>query len=121
MVKTIFEKALNLTSGQSLDIPIESKEHGLSFRTMFYRERKRFLEQGMHTDLVVGSIKEIDGSWVASIKCQEPLIMTLHKEDGTSEKLPLDFGVAPTPEVEISDDIRELLEKHRGRREANDG
>jgi hypothetical protein len=117
MIRIIFEKALNLTSGQSLDIPIESKAHGMSFRTMFYRERKKFLERGMHTNLVIDSIKEVDGAWVATIKCHIPLIMTLHKEDGSEEKLSLDFGSPLIPEEEISEDIMEILKKHREKKE----
>ncbi len=117
MIRAIFKKSLDLSSGQSMDIPVESKEHGFSFRTMFYRERKKFLEHGMHTNLVISSIKELNGVWIATIKCQEPLVITLHNEDGSAEEISLDFGTVPTPEEEVPGDIMEILKKHRERKE----
>ena len=117
MVKAIYQEALNLTEKQSLDVSVESEKHGFSFRTMFYRERKKHLEQGVHVGLVVSSIKEANGTWIVTIKNQKSLILTLHKEDGTSKELSLDFGIGPATEEEIPDDIVEILKKHREKKD----
>ena len=121
-VKDIMKVALELKEGDSMSIEVPSKGHGFSLRTMFYRERLKVLRNGVAVNVSVSTIAQREnGQWFVILSREKPLQITVHKADGSSSTQVVDNRIEPTPEEEIPKDILELLEKHRERREANDG
>lgn len=115
-VKEIVQIALTLETGESMSIEIPSKNQGLSLRTMFYRERMELLQRGMAFNVSLTDIiqREEDKQWLAVFTCEEVPRVTIHKVDGSSSTVSLEPKVTPTPEGEIPDDVKAILEKHRG-------
>ena len=121
-VKDIMKVALDLTEGESLSIEVPSKGHGLSLRTMFYRERLKVLRSGVAVNVsVTAIIQRDDGKWLVILSKEKPLQVTIHKADGSSSIQVIDNRIEPVPEEEVPDDVMEILKRHRERREANGG
>ena len=117
-VKDIMKVALELKEGDHLSIEVPSKGHGLSLRTMFYRERLKVLRSGVAMNVSISAIvQREDGQWIVIFSREKPIQITVHKADGSSSTVSIDTRVDPTPEVEIPDDILEILKRHRDREE----
>lgn len=114
-VKDIMKVALELKEGDSMSIEVPSKGHGLSLRTMFYRERLKVLRGGVAVNVSISAIvQKEDGQWIVIFSKEKPLQITLHKADGSSSStVAIDTRVDPIAEEEIPDDILEILKKHR--------
>lgn len=118
-VKDIMKVALELKPGESISIEVPSKGHGLSLRTMFYKERLKLLQGGIAVNVSITSIeqRDLDKKWIAIFTYEEPLVITLHKADGTTTTVSLGDRVSPAKEEELSEDVIEILKKHRERKE----
>lgn len=117
-IKDIMKIALELKEGDSMSIEVPSKGHGLSLRTMFYRERLKVLRSGVAVNVSISAIAQReDEQWIVIFSKEKPLQITVHRVDGSSSTVAVGTRVDPTPEVEIPDDILEILKKHRDREE----
>lgn len=94
-VKAIFDKALTMKIGESLKLTIEDRPHAVSFRTMFYRERKKFLDQGGNTGVVVSKILEFPDKAIVVVTNNPPTEIMLVDEHGKETALTLSFGTEP--------------------------
>ena len=98
-VSAIFDRALALKPGQAIKISVENKNHAISFRTMLYRERKKLLDKGLSTNIVVSKIEESQGETAVIILNKLPTKMVLIEQDGVETPLTLDFGQELTQEA----------------------
>ena len=120
-VKDIMKVALELKEGESMSIEVPSQGQGLSLRTMFYRERLKTLKSGITVNVSITSIEQReDGQWVVIFSYEKPLKITVHKVDGSSSTVPLDTRITLATKEEISEDIMEILKKHRERKGEGD-
>lgn len=120
-VKDILKVALELKEGDSMSIEVPSKGHGFSLRTMFYKERLKILKSGIEVNVSVSAIiQKEDGQWIVILSHEKPLRATIHKGDGSSSTVAIGSRVALTPDEEISEDVLEILKKHRNRKEEKD-
>jgi len=95
MVRKIFDSALALETGQALKISVEDKAHALSFRTMFYRERKKLLDRGLSTNVVISEIEELPEETVVTVMAKPQNKITFVDSDGSETSVSLDFGIEP--------------------------
>lgn len=118
-VKEIVQVALELKPGESMSIEVPSKNQGLSLRTMFYRERMRFLERGLALNVSLSSIeqRESGGQWIAVFTYEEPPKITIHKQDGSSSMVSLEPKISLIPDTEIPEDVKGILERYRTEKE----
>lgn len=112
-VRAIFNKALSLKPKESIKITLPSKGQAVSFRTMLYRERKKLLDQGGQTDLVVSTIEEtLGGVVVVTISCLDPLEMFIVSADGVKRPVDLELGFKPEDQ-EAAEDLKEIFAKYK--------
>lgn len=91
-VSAIFDRALALKSGQAMKVSVEDKNHAISFRTMLYRERKKLLDKGLSTNIVVSKIEESPEETIVIILNKLPTKIVLIEQDGVETPITLDFG-----------------------------
>lgn len=119
-VKDIMKVALELKEGESMSVEVPSQGQGLSLRTMFYRERLKTLKSGIEVNVSISAIvQREDKQWIVIFSHEKPLQVTIHKEDGSSSTVVIGSRIAPTLDKEIPEDVLEILNKHRNRKEEN--
>ena len=90
-VAMIFDKALSLKLGQSIEVSVKDKGQAFSLRTMLYRERKKLLEQGQNTNISFSTTVLFSGGAIVSLTNEPPVKIILKEENGKETPLILDF------------------------------
>lgn len=102
VVRTVFDKALQMQPGAKIPIKFSSEAHRESFRVRFYNERKRYAEKygEILADTVQCTKLTTAGSFYLIIQKAEPMSLPyIVNPDGTTEAIDLE-GVCytePTP------------------------
>ena len=111
-VKAIFDKALTMKVNESLKLAVEDRPRAVSFRTMFYRERKRFLDQGGNTSVVVSKILEFPDKAIVVVTNNPPIGLILVDEHGKETDLTLSLDADPIYKdttIEVDPDKEKMI------------
>lgn len=111
MVRSILDQALELEANETLNIPIKGKGKLASFRTMFYRERKKqILDRGYATDVSIVEVIQQDEEYIAVIGHESTIIWKV-KANGAKEEIDIcpDTNVGETTDAKRGDKNREKM------------